>query len=35
MRGIIASNAETLRQGGDPGGVVAEALAELAALEGL
>ena len=35
VRGIIASNAETLRQGGDPGGVVAETLAELAALEGL
>lgn len=35
VRGIIASNAETLRRGGDPGGVVAETLAELAALEGL
>lgn len=34
-RGIVASNAETLRQGGDPGGVVAETLRELAALEGL
>ena len=35
VRGIVASTAETLRAGGDPGGVVAETLAELAALEGL
>ena len=35
VRGILASNAETLRRGGDPGGIVAETLRELAALEGL